>query len=131
MCYSLGRGFGERKGMSRQIPAALKTLLSEELANWFRLFGEVPPRRSYRDDETGNGGDATARPPFIEHPWLAELPDGAPSDLSAVATENSYVEEEANRRSDELANELQQRLTVQNKHQKKFLYEYHTKPQPF
>ena len=122
---------GQDKEMSRQIPAALKTSLSEELANWFRLFGKVPPRRPYRDDDAGGSGDTAAKPPFIEHPWLAELPDGAPSDLSRVATENSYAEEEAMRRGDELTNELQQRLILQNKQQKRFLYEYHTKPLPF
>ena len=117
--------------MSKRIPAALKTLLGEELAEWYRLFGNVLPRRPYHEDDTGGSGDASAKPPFIEHPWLTELPDGAPSDLSSVATENSYAEEEANQRSDELTYELKQRLTLQNKQQKKFLYEYLTKPQPF
>ncbi len=118
--------------MSNRIPTKLKAQLGEELGNWYRLFGKVQPRKAYREDDE-DGGAASAQPLFMEHPFLAEMPLGASSDLTSIISNDKNTLEEAEKRSAELTEELQHRLslTLEQKKQKKFLHEYHSKPQPF
>lgn len=116
--------------MSKRIPAKLKAELGECLATWYRTFGKVAPRRTYHEDDKG-GGDATAKPLFAEHPYLCEMPLGAPSDLSSIIINDDRTLDEANKRNEELTLELQNKLALElgQKKQKSFLYQ--TKPQPF
>ncbi len=118
--------------MSKRIPAKLKAELGEALGNWYKLFGKVSPRRAYHEDDEGGDG-APAKPIFEGHPYLAEMPLGAPSDLSSILINDKRTLDEADKRSDELTDELQNKLSQElgHKKQQKFLYQYHTKPQPF
>jgi hypothetical protein len=120
--------------MSKRIPAKLKAELGEYLAEWYRRFGKVAPRRAYHEDDGDAGGAASNAPPLFEgHPFLNEMPIGASSDLASVLVADERTLDEADKRSDELTEELQNKLTLElgQKKQKKFLYEQHMKPQPF
>ena len=116
--------------MSKQIPATLKAQLGEALAEWYHNFGKVAPRRAYHEDDTDAGG--TANKMFEDHPFLAEVPIGAPSDLASTIVEDARTLDEANERSDDLTNELQNRLalTLGQKLQQQHRYHYQIKPQP-
>lgn len=120
--------------MSKRIPARLKATLGEYLAEWYRHFGKVTVRRAYHEDDEGSGGSGAppAKPIFEGHPYLAEMPIGAPSDLASIIVEDRRTLDEADKRSEELTEELQNKLALElgQKKQKKFLYQYHTKPQP-
>lgn len=99
--------------MSKRIPATLKKELGERLAKWYRMFGKVAPRRAYYEDDSGSG-DASMSPPLFEgHPLLAETPIGAPSDLSSILTADERTLEEADKRSEELTNDLQNKLSME------------------
>lgn len=117
--------------MSKRIPAKLKAELGEYLAEWYRKFGKVAPRRPYHEDDDGGGAAANVKPPFESHPFLAEVPIGAPSDLASIITTDNRTLDEADKRSDELTEQLQNRLELAlgQKKQRKFLYEMYTKPQ--
>jgi hypothetical protein len=120
--------------MSKRIPAKLKAELGEYLAEWYRRFGKVAPRRAYHEDDEGGGsGDASAKPIFEGHPFLEEVPIGAPSDLASTIVADSRTLDEADKRSDEMVEELQNKLALElgQKKQKKFLYQQQTRPQPF
>jgi hypothetical protein len=121
--------------MSKRIPAILKAELGEYLATWYRKFGKVAPRRAYHEDDEGGSGTAAAdvKPPFEGHPLLNDVPIGAPSDLASIIVADSRTLEEADKRSDELTEQLQNRLELAlgQKKQRKFLYEHQTRPQPF
>ena len=122
--------------MSKRIPATYKVELGDFLANWYRNFGKVAPRRAYHEDDEGSAG-APASKMFEEHPFLAQMPIGAPSDLASTIVEDTRTLDEANERKDELKNELQNKLTMQleNKLEKKYSNEnrprFSPKPQPF
>lgn len=98
--------------MSKRIPATYKAELGEFLANWYRHFGRVAPRRAYHEDDEGSVGAPTSKM-FEEHPFLAQIPIGAPSDLASTIVEDARTLDEANERKDELKNELQNKLTMQ------------------
>lgn len=120
--------------MSKRIPARLKAELGEYLAEWYRRFGRVAPRRAYHEDDEGKGGAAANAPPLFEgHPFLSEMPIGASSDLASVLVADERTLDEADKRSDEMTEELQNRLTLElgQKKQKQFLYQQHMRPQPF
>ena len=115
--------------MSKRIPAKFKAQLGEELSKWYRIFGKVQPRKPYHEDD-GGSGTATVKPLFAEHPLLVDIPIGASSDLTSVIANDEQTLEEAAERSDELTEELQYKLAMEleQKNQKKYLYENYTKP---
>ena len=119
--------------MSKRIPAKLKAELGECLATWYRHYGKVAPRRAYHEDEEGGGeGAATPKPSlFEEHPWLSEIPIGAPSDLASILVSDNRTIDEANKRKDEMTDELQNRLELELGQKKQKQLSYQTKPQPF
>lgn len=115
--------------MSKRIHSTLKTKLGDLLGDFYSKFGTVLPRKPYHEDDEVSG-DGSAKPVFIEHPFLQNLPVGASSDLSSVVNNNQEVLDEAQKRSDELTNEpkhrLEMRLGLTNR--KKYIYENYTKP---
>lgn len=123
--------------MSKRIPATYKTELGEFLAKWYRHFGKVAPRRAYHEDDEGSAGAPTSKM-FEDHPFLAEMPIGAPSDLASTIIEDARTLDEADERKDELKNELQNKLTMrlENKLENKYRNEKTHKfvpptPRPF
>jgi hypothetical protein len=119
--------------MSKRIPAKFKAQLGELLAGWYSKFGKVTPRRAYHeDDEDGGKGSATLQM-FEEHPFLAEVPIGASSDLASVIVEDSRTLDEADKRSEDLTEKLRNELALKlgQKLQQRKQYNYQTKPQPF
>lgn len=122
--------------MSKRIAATYKAELGEFLANWYRHFGKVAPRRAYHEDDEGSAGSPASKM-FEDHPFLAQMPIGAPSDLASTIVEDARTLDEANERVDELKNELQNKLNLQleNKLEKKYRNEnrpkFNPKPQPF
>jgi hypothetical protein len=88
-----------------QIPNKYKAELGLLLAKGHAKFGPVAARRPYRNDD--DDGEGAASLSIEEHPLLAQLPIGAASDLTAIASENSEVMDEALARVDELNPELQ------------------------
>ena len=119
--------------MSKRIPAKYKAQLGENLANWYRRLGKVAPRRPYHEDDESTGTGAPANKMFEDHPFLAEVPIGAPSDLASILVEDARTLDEANERKEELTNELKNKLdlTLGNKLQNKNQYHLNIKPQPF
>lgn len=117
--------------MSKRIPAKLKAQLGECLAQWYRHFGKVAPRRTYHEDDEATGGGA-ANKMFEEHPFLMDMPIGAPSDLSSVIVEDDRTLDEVNDRKEELTNELKNKLdmTLSQKLQDQKRYTQQIKPQP-
>jgi len=115
--------------MSKRIPAKLKAELGECLATWYRKFGKVAPRRPYNEDEESGDG-APAKPVFEGHPFLNEMPIGAPSDLSSIITNDKRTLDEANKRSDELTLQAQNKLTLALGQKYKMKYSYKTAPAP-
>lgn len=111
--------------MSKRIPAKHKEQLGELLAEWYRRLGKVAPRRAYHEDDEDSGSGAPSNKMFEEHPFLAEVPIGAPSDLASTIVEDARTLDEANERKDELKNELQHKLDLklgnelQMRHQQK------------
>ena len=94
-----------------------KTKLGELLATGHRRFGKVNPRKPYREDDESGGSGIAKLSPFEQHPLLVEQPDGAPSDLTAVATENNdAVAEVEKRNAKELSNQMQEQLTETQTH---------------
>jgi hypothetical protein len=88
-----------------------KAKIGELIAEGHRRFGLVAPRRAYKREEEEKGGAGSAQnSPFEQHPLLAEMPTGAPSDLTYETIESSYAEEEGEKRSDEAVPELQHKL---------------------
>jgi hypothetical protein len=118
--------------MSQRIPAKLKAELGEYLAQWYRQYGKVAPRRPYHeDDDRGSSGAATNAPPLFEgHPLFNEMPLGASSDLATILVDDKRTLEEADKRTDELTEELQNKLALalSQKKQKNFLYQQYMKP---
>ncbi|MCK4609077.1 MAG: hypothetical protein KAT71_06320 [Gammaproteobacteria bacterium] len=108
-----------------------KTKLGELLAAGHRHFGKVMPRKPYRDEDDDDGGGAGSAElsPFEQHPLLAEQPLGAPSDLTAIVTENRQAEAEAEKRdAKELSNQLQNQLS--HTHAQKQTHSHTAKPTP-
>lgn len=87
-----------------------KAQLGLEIAKGHAKFGRVAPRRPYRDDEDGEGGAGLR---VEEHPLLADVPVGAASDLTAIASQNSEITEEALDRVEELNPALQNQPRLQ------------------
>ena len=117
--------------MSRRIPAKFKAQLGELLADWYRHFGKVAPRRPYHEDDDSGSGPPSNKM-FEDHPFLAEMPIGASSDLSSVIIEDERTLNEAKNRSEEMTLELQHKLdlTLGNKLRKRRQY-YNEPPQPY
>lgn len=69
----------------------------------------------------------------IDHPFLSEVPIGAPSDLASILVEDERTLDETNERKEELTNELKNKLdlTLGNKLQNKNKYHLNIKPQPY
>jgi hypothetical protein len=97
--------------MSQRIPAQLKKQLGELLASWYSKLGKVAPRRAYHEDDEGGEGSSTLKM-FEDHPFLSEMPIGAPSDLASVIIEDKRTLDEADKRSKDLTPELQNKLTL-------------------
>lgn len=89
------------------IDKALKAALGEKLALGHRLYGNVTPRKPYRDEED-QGGAGSAQ--LLPHPLLEQQPVGASSDLTNITSEYGELLEAAEERRDEASPELQQRL---------------------
>jgi hypothetical protein len=120
--------------MSTWIPAKLKATLGEYLAEWYRQFGKVTPRRPYHeDDEDGGKGTASATPLFESHPLFSETPIGASSDLASIIVNDEHTLEAAEKRTDELTEALQNKLALElgQKKQHKQSYQSTIKLQPF
>ncbi|CAL7962913.1 conserved hypothetical protein [Gammaproteobacteria bacterium] len=117
--------------MSKRIPAKCKEQLGELLADWYRHLGKVAPRRAYHEDDEGGGTGAPANKMFEDHPFLAEVPIGAPSDLASTIVEDARTLDEANERKDELKNELKHKLdlTLGNKLQMRHQQRLDMKPE--
>lgn len=89
-----------------------KTKLGELLAIGLAPFGKVAPRKPHRDEEdTGDGAPGLT---VETHPMLAELPVGAASDLTFIASENSNITDEALAREEELTPALRNQPSLQN-----------------
>ena len=117
--------------MSKSIPAKLKAELGEYLAGWYRHFGKVAPRRAYHEDDKGSGELGSAQPLFEGHPFLNEMPVGASSDLASIIVNDSRTLDEADKRSEELTLELQNKLALELGQKKQKRFEYQNRPQPF
>jgi hypothetical protein len=119
--------------MSIRIPAIYKSQLGEALAAWYRHFGKVAPRRPYHEDDDKTGTGTATNKMFEDHPFFAELPIGAPSDLSSIIIEDDRTIDETNNRKDELVNDLKNKLDLKlgNKLQNQYQYKFNPKPQPF
>jgi hypothetical protein len=88
-----------------------KAQLGEEIAKGHAQFGKVAPRRPYRDeDSSGEGAPGIT---VETHPWLSNIPVGAASDLTSIASENSNITDEALDRVEELNPELKQQPRLQ------------------
>jgi hypothetical protein len=61
-----------------------KEQLDKLLAKGYAFYGRVLPRHPYRDEDDESGGTGEAEFGFETHPLLANLPDGAASDLSSI-----------------------------------------------
>ena len=85
-----------------------KEQLGELLALGHAKFGKVKARRAYRDDDEGGSGSGELL--FETHPFLADLPEGASSDLTSIVTHNNNAEAEADNRDAEATPELKQKL---------------------
>lgn len=94
------------------IPNKYKSELGLLLAKGHAKFGPVASRRPYRDDDDEGEGGASLG--IEEHPLLAQLPIGAASDLTAIASENSEAMDEALDRVEELNPELQNQPALRN-----------------
>jgi hypothetical protein len=118
--------------MSKRIPAKFKAQLGELLADWYRTLGKVTPRRPYHEDDESTGG-GTANKMFEDHPFLAEAPIGAPSDLASIIIEDARTLDEAQERSEDMKEELQNKLTLAlgQKLQNQYKHSYQMKPQPY
>ncbi len=107
-----------------------KAQLADEIAKGHAQFGKVAPRRPYReDDDSGEGGF-----PGIDietHPWLSNIPVGAASDLTFIASENSNATDEALDRVDELNPELQQQPRLQAELNYRYSHSNTPKPTPY
>ena len=104
-----------------------KRKLSELLAEGHRVFGEVKPRRAYKEDDEG-GGAGTAEFLFETHPLLAEQPVGASSDLTFLNSESSFSADEAEKREDQASPQLKKQL--QNSLGKSHAHTHRTAPTP-
>lgn len=104
-----------------KIPIKFKKELGELLAEWYRHFGKVNPRRAYHEDDD-EGGSGESKLVFDGHPLFDQLPIGAPSDLSSIIINNQRMLDEADKRADEATPEIQDRLEmVHGKKQRKEL----------
>lgn len=90
------------------IPIKYQKQLSELLAKGHKRFGKVLPRRPFIEDE-GGAGTASL---LLEHPLFLEQPLGASSDLTFIANENKYSNDEAEKRADEAVPELRKQLEL-------------------
>lgn len=119
--------------MSKRIAAKYKAQLGEFLANWYRQLGKVAPRRAYHEDDEGSGGGVATNKMFEDHPFLAEAPIGAPSDLASILVEDARILDEAEDRKEELTNELKNKLELKlgNKLQNQYRHQFDMKPQLF
>jgi hypothetical protein len=111
------------------ILAQYKAQLADEIAKGHAQFGKVAPRKPYREeDASGEGG------PGIDietHPWLMNIPVGAASDLTSIASENSNATDEALDRIEELNPELKQQPRLQAELNYRHSHRYTPKPTPY
>lgn len=93
------------------IPNIYKAQLGELLAKGHAKFGPVAGRRPYKDeDDSGEGGAGLT---VETHPMFVNVPEGAASDLTFIASDNSNITDEALSRVDELTNDLQNQPSMQ------------------
>jgi hypothetical protein len=97
--------------MARKVKIHFKRKLSELLGVGHSKFGKVKLRKPYRDDDEGGGAGTGLR--LDSHPLFANLPDGADSDLSSVASNNAYSEDAAKERVNEASPELRLQPALQ------------------
>lgn len=116
--------------MSR-IPIKYKAQLGEELAAYFRQFGNVAPRRAYHDDDESGTGGGTAKPPWESHPLFMDLPIGAPSDLASILVADERTMEAAEKRENECSPELKMQLTNALKQKYEYQIQHRMAPQPY
>jgi len=96
--------------MARKIKVQFKRKLSELLGIGHSKFGKVRLRKPYHEDESGGAGTGLR---LDSHPLFANLPDGADSDLSSVATNNPSCEDAAKERVNEASPELKMQPVLQ------------------
>lgn len=96
-----------------------KIRLGELLGDGHRHFGRVAARMPYYDDE---GGGDLGENIIKSHPLLDEQPQGAPSDMTAVASDLANLDKLAEER------ELEATLTLQQKLQAR--KDMHLSPKP-
>lgn len=97
--------------MARKIKIHFKRKLSELLGIGHSKFGKVKLRKPYRDEDEEGGASTGLR--LDTHPLFANLPDGADSDLSSVASNNVYSEDAAKERVNEASPELRLQPVLQ------------------
>ncbi len=97
--------------MARKIKIHFKRKLSELIGVGHSKFGKVKMRKPYRDDEDSGGAGTGLQ--LDSHPLFANLPDGADSDLSSIATNNAYSEDAAKERVNEASPELRLQPVLQ------------------
>ena len=97
--------------MARKIKVQFKRKLSELLGLGHSKFGKVKLRKPYHDDDEGGGAASGLR--LDSHPLFANLPDGASSDLSSVASNSAFSEDAAKERVNEASPELRMQPTLQ------------------
>lgn len=107
----------------------LKAELGELLAKGHAKFGPVAARKAYPKDE--EGGDGLPRFSVETHPLLADMPVGAASDLTFIASENSNTLDEALDRVDELNPELKNQPALQAELNYRYSHNYTPKPSPY
>jgi len=105
--------------MAKKIAATFKAKLSEIIGIGHRQFGKVALRRPF-DDDDDEGGEGGTGLQLEEHPFLAQQPIGAASDLTAIANQNSQAEDEAKERVNEASLQLQKSPTLQAELNKQF-----------
>lgn len=101
-----------------------KAQLGDLLRKGHGKFGRVAPSKPYKDDDEGGAG--TAGLTVETHPLLADLPEGAASDLTFIASDNSNITDEALERVDELTPQLQNQPSLQAE----LTYSHRATPRP-
>lgn len=98
--------------MKTLITKQLLQALGETIALGHKKFGKVTlPRKPYKEDDGGEGG---AQLLFESHPFFADQPQGAMSDLLAAdVTHYSEALDAATERADQACPQLQQQPALQ------------------
>lgn len=100
--------------------------LETRLAEGYRQFGVVKPRREYPPDEDQGGVGGSGLLMFESHPLLSHLPEGADPDLTGIATDYDGALDALQERELETCPRLRYQLELQK--QKRF--QFNPKPMP-